>query len=204
MNTGSTASAWRLRGIAACLALCLAAPSLAQEDDAWDAGDEAASGFVIRTAFTDLVDGVYHLYADIDYGIAENALEALENGVPLTFEVEIKVIRQRRWMWDQTVKTIHQQYRLEYHALAERFVLRDLNTGTQASYMGLRAAATELGRISDMPVMDADDLLDGARYEVRLRVRLVVEAFPAPMRWVALSFPRWRHASDWYAWMMRS
>lgn len=185
-----------LRRIAAGLLLCLlSGPVLAEEE---------LPGFLIRTAFTDLIDGHHYLYADIDYGLGDTAMDALENGVPLTFEVMVKVIRQRRWTWDKTELEISQQYQLLYHALTERYLLRDLNTGAQVSYITFRAAAAELGRISDLPVIADEELLEGYPYEVRLRVRLVVEAFPAPMRWVAIIFPRWRLASDWYAWMLRS
>lgn len=178
-------------------ALCLfAAPALAQ--------DPEEPGFVIRTAFTDLVDGTHQLYADIDYGLGDTALDALENGVPLTFEVEVLVIRMRRWLWNQTVAEVNEQYELVYHPLPDRFVVRHLKTGQQASYMTFRAAATELGRISDLPVIDDARLMDGEPYQVRLRVRLVVEAFSGPARWVAMLFPRWRLVSDWYAWTLRS
>lgn len=178
------------------LALCLAAgPAAAQEEE---------PGFIIRTAFADLVNEVHYLYADIDYGLGESAIEALENGVPLTFEVEVLVVRVRRWMWDQTVAEVNQQYQLVYHPLAQRYVVRNLSDGTQASYLTFRAAATDLGRVSDLPIIADDRLTTDSTYQVRMRVRLVVEAFPAPMRWVAILFPRWRLASDWYAWVLRS
>jgi hypothetical protein len=184
----------RLFGALAAL-LLVAAPASAQEEE---------PGFVIRTAFADLVNGVHMLYADIDYGLGEHAIEALENGVPLTFEVEVLVLRLRRWAWNQTVSSVHQKYQLVYHPLSERFVVRDLNSGAQTSYLTFRAAATDLGRVSDLPIV-ADERLGGDyTYQVRMRVRLVVEDFPAPMRWVAMMFPRWRLASDWYAWTLRS
>lgn len=204
MNQATTATATGLRSIAAIAVFCVAPTAVVHAQAETTDVAEAPPGFVIRTAFTDLVDGTHHLYADIDYGLGEKALEALQNGVPLTFEVEVKVIRQRRWIWDQTVLTVHQQYRLEYLPLADRFELHDVNAGTQSTYMTLQAAASELGRISDLPVIEDASLDADSGYEVRLRVRLVVEAFPAPMRWVTIAFPGWRLASDWYAWTLRS
>lgn len=179
--------------VAACLT---AAPAVAQ--------DATEPGFVIRTAFTDLVEGTHRLYADIDYGLGDSALDALENGVPLTFEVEVLVVRVRGWWWDDTVVEINQQYELMYHPLPDRFVVKDLNAGTQTSYVSFRSAATELGRISEMPIVEDAALEEGEEYQVRLRVRLVVEAFSGPVRWVAMLFPRWRLVSEWYAWTLRS
>lgn len=183
-----------LGAVLAALCLCTG-PVTAQEPE---------PGFIVRTAVTDLVDGVHYLSADIDYGLGDTALEALENGVPLTFGVEVVVIRERRWLWDQTALEVNQLYEITYHPLAERFVVRDLNDGTQRSYLSFRAAAADLGRISDMPIVADEDLIPGARYQIRMRVRLVVEAFPAPLRWVAMMFERWRLTSDWYAWTLRS
>lgn len=177
--------------------LCLASASA-------PAQEQSEPGFVIRTAFTDLVDGTHLLYADIDYGLGESALDALENGVPLTFEVEVVVTRARAWWFDQEVITINQHYELVYHPLPDRFVIRNLNSGRQTSYVNFRSAATELGRISEMPIVDDALLIDGAEYQIRLRVRLVVEAFSGPVRWVAMLFPRWRLVSEWYAWTLRS
>ena len=168
------------------------------------AQEQTEPGFVIRTAFTDLVDGTHQLYADIDYGLGDSALDALENGVPLTFEVEVLVIRVRGWWWDDTVAEVNQQYELVYHPLPDRFVVRNLNTGYQVSYVSFRSAATELGRISEMPIIEDAALREGEEYQVRLRVRLVVEAFSGPVRWVAMLFPRWRLVSEWYAWTLRS
>ena len=190
---------YRRRILAAALAVVVgvcAPPAFAQ--------DAPEPGFVIRTAFTDLVDGTHKLYADIDYGLGDTALDALENGVPLTFEVEVLVVRVRGWWWDDTVVEINQQYELVYHPLPDRFVVRDLNAGTQTSYVSFRSAATELGRISEMPIVEDAALEDGSEYQVRLRVRLVVEAFSGPVRWVAMLFPRWRLVSEWYAWTLRS
>lgn len=196
MSTLADAGRSRARLFGALVALCLAAaPASAQDDE---------PGFVIRTAFADLVNEVHYLYADIDYGLGDSALEALDNGVPLTFEVEVRVLRLRRWMWDQTVAEVNQQYQLVYHPLSERYVVRDLTNGSQSSYLTFRSAATDLGRISDLAIVADDKLTGDGIYQVRMRVRLVVEAFPAPMRWVAILFPRWRLASDWYAWVLRS
>lgn len=178
------------------VALCVGAgPVAAQEPE---------PGFIVRTAVTDLVDGVHYLSADIDYGLGDTALDALENGVPLTFGVEVVIIRERRWLWNQTALEVNQLYEITYHPLAERFVVHDLNDGTQRGYLSFRAAAADLGRISDMPIVADEALIPGARYQIRMRVRLVVEAFPAPLRWVAMMFERWRLTSDWYAWTLRS
>ena len=52
------------------------------------APDAIEAGFNIHSARTRLVDGVYLLDADISFVFSEKALEAIENGVPVTIILE--------------------------------------------------------------------------------------------------------------------
>ncbi len=58
-----------------------------------------AEGFKVLGGNTQRVKDVYQLSAEIDYTLSEPALEALHNGVPLTIEIEMEVLRERWWMW---------------------------------------------------------------------------------------------------------
>jgi hypothetical protein len=60
----------------------------------------ADEGLVIVNAQARLEDGVWYLDADIDYQLSATALEALESGLPLDFELEIRLERRRRVIWD--------------------------------------------------------------------------------------------------------
>jgi hypothetical protein len=53
------------------------------------------AGFEVISASTRLEGGVYRLSAQIEYRFSNPALEALQNGVPLTVELEMEVRRRR-------------------------------------------------------------------------------------------------------------
>ncbi|MDE1887674.1 MAG: DUF4390 domain-containing protein, partial [Gammaproteobacteria bacterium] len=90
--------------------------------------DNNSGGFVIRTAYTELLNGVYYLSADVDLNMSGKVLNALENGVPLTVEWQIQVIHPRFLLWNQTVATLTERYQISYHPLTQRFVIKNLNS----------------------------------------------------------------------------
>ena len=56
--------------------------------------------FEVRSASTEIVDGVYTLDARTQLVLSSEALAALESGVTLTIELQLQVIRSRRFMID--------------------------------------------------------------------------------------------------------
>ena len=166
--------------------------------------DNNSGGFVIRTAYTELLNGVYYLSADVDLNMSGNALHALENGVPLTVEWQIEVIRPRFLLWNQTVASLTERYQISYHPLIQRFVIKNLNSGEQQSFASYRDAILNLGQVNDLPVIDASLLEPHTRYMIRMRAVLDITDFPGPLKLIASLFKGWDLSSDWYAWVLTS
>ncbi len=165
-------------------------PALAQSDP-----------FTIRSAHIYLDNKVYLVSADIHYSLTKPVLDALHNGVPLTIELRIELIQNREWpWWNETVAVIKQRYRLRYFALAQHYVLSNLNMGTESSYQTLEAALEALGRLKELPLLDQNLLPTGADYVARMRVALDIESLPTPLRLLAYLSSRWRLTSEWYTW----
>ncbi len=166
--------------------------------------DNAQGGFVIRTAYTELLNGVYYLNADVDLSMSQEALNALENGVPLTVEWQIEVIKHRSFMWDKTVATLTERFQISYHPLTRRFIIKNLNSGEQQNFVSYRDAITSLGQVNDLPVIDASLLEPHTRYTIRMRAVLDITDFPGPLKLIASWFKGWDLSSDWYAWVLAS
>lgn len=162
-----------------------------------------AEAFTIRSVETRLVDRVYSLSAQIDFDFSEPALEALQNGVPLIVLVDIEVKRERKWWLNQTIAELQQGYLLLYHALTEKYIVNNLNSGAQENYNTLSAAMAALGRIRDLPILDAKLVEKKGRYFVELHTYLDLEALPAPMRPMAYISSKWRLESEWYRWPLQ-
>lgn len=156
--------------------------------------------FAVREASAHLQDEVYLLDADVDFHLSTAALEALNNGIPLGLEIQIKVERRRGWLWNDTVASLSQRYRLQYHALSDRYVAHNLNTGQRQSYTTLDDALFMLGRVREFPMLDRRLLEADNEYQASVRAALMVEQLPTPVRLWAYASDQWDLDSAWYSW----
>jgi uncharacterized protein DUF4390 len=184
----------RLRPIAASIALLYAALTA----PAW----AAEARFEIRTAYVEPVDGIYLLTAQLRFDLPDGARQAVRDGVVLTLDVDLVLHRARRFWFDASVASLAQHYDVSFHALSERFVVRNLNSGEQNSYATLDAALESLASIRGLPVLDVALIEPGENYEFSLRSTLDVRTLPEALRWVLFWKDDWRQRTAWYSWTL--
>lgn len=165
--------------------------------DAW--ADEPIE---VLQASTQLEEGVWFLNADVEYRLNDTALEALENGLELDIELVIRLSERRRFLWDPEFAELKQRYGLRYHALTERYILRNLNSGEQDSYGALAPALQALGEVRRLPLIDDALLSDKDRYQVALRVIIDIKKLGGPLAMFRLFWGDWRIAGDWVRWRL--
>jgi Domain of unknown function (DUF4390) len=156
--------------------------------------------FDVRSAYLEPLDHVYHLNATLDLALAKSAEQALKDGVPVLIQLDVQVLRQRRVFPDERIAAVTQRWRLQYHALSERYLVIDLNTNQQSSYATLPAAVTALSDVHMLPILDESRIQKGSRYDAAAKVTVVVEgglpnALRAMMFWID-----WKHVTEWYTW----
>lgn len=156
--------------------------------------------FEVRSAYVEQAEGVYHLNATLDFDLPDGARAAVRDGVPLTLSLEIVVRRQRSYWVDEMVATLGQEYELVYHALSERYLVRNLNSGEQVSYATLDAGLDALRVISSLPLLDRSLVRPNRRHEISVRARLDVRTMPDTLRFILFWSDDWRQRSEWYTW----
>jgi hypothetical protein len=62
-------------------------------------------------------------------------------------------------------------------------------------------ALAALGEVRDFMAGSAAGQVPAGKYRGRLRLRLDIEALPAPLRPIAYISPSWRLSSGWYEWV---
>ena len=163
--------------------------------------------FEVRSASTELVssglmDEVHLLDARLQLVLSSEALAALENGVTLIIELQLQVIRARRFFVDDVEAELEVRYELEYSPVTQRYIVRNVNSGDQDSFATLYSALNSLGRVQGLPVID-DALLDAdSDYRVRLRAMLNTERYPAALRVLFFWRGQWQLQSEWYEWSL--
>ena len=186
MNTVASLAVWLL---------FLSAPT------AWGASPRL--DFSVRHVDTRIDGEAWLLDAGIDIEFNPESREAMESGVPLTVLLEIEVVRERLFR-DEGVRRIRLPYRIERHALSDRYVVTDVPSGKARTYGAIEDASATLGTIQALTLVGRAELLPGQTYRVRLRARLDIEAMPSPLRPLAWFGSLWRLRNDWFTWVLSS
>ena len=159
--------------------------------------------FDVRSAKSVLVDQTHVLDARLQLFLSDEALNALNSGVPLTIELNIEFIRVRRFMPDDKEIELSFQFELEYKPLSQRYIVRDTVNDTQDSYATLFSALNRLGRIQNLFLVNDNELSNDSNYRMRLQALLSTKQYSAPLRMLFFWRSQWDIKSEWYEWQLQ-
>ena len=186
MSQGQTLNRWSTLLLSLLLTLTSAA----------GAGDD----FLVRQAQIRLEDGLYYLDATIDSNFSAEALEALDNGVPLTIVVHVQVRRTRAWLWEDSLLDRQLRYVIRYKPLSDGYEIYRLPGDHGHAFVNRDAAIRALGEITNQQLLSQDRLEADEDYEVQIKVFLDIEELPLPLRPMAYLKPSWKLSSGWSKW----
>ena len=164
------------------------------------AGIAHARDIKVVTVSSRIENGQFVIDAQLDVALNKNTREALENGITLEFDLTTKLLRPRRFWWDGELLTTTRRFLLSRHALADGYLLADRDSGQQQTFKHLEDALHALGALDHYVTGPVADDAPSSQYRGRLRLRLDIEALPAPLRPIAYVSPSWRISSGWYEW----
>ena len=162
--------------------------------------DAASKAFSIDEVQVITLQGDLLLNATVHYRLSEPVLEALENGIPMPFELEVRVKSMRKWARDRTVAGSRQVHMLSYHALSKQYLLEDLNASSVTGFPDLQSALMYQGRVISMHIGRTSSLDQDRAHVVQLRSRLLIGRLPLPLRMESFFSPSWRLESGWHVW----
>jgi Domain of unknown function (DUF4390) len=179
--------------LALCIIATIAPPARAEEE----------SQLRIREATATIDEGVYELDVKLDLVLPEAARKAVESGLTLRLTYEVTVNRVRRYMPDAGVAELEQRYEVSYHALSQRYLVKNLNTGEQQDYGLLQSALDRICELRGLPVLDTALVSDGPVYEGRIRAVLGMNTAPDVFGWLLFWTDDWSAESEWKTWTLR-
>jgi hypothetical protein len=157
----------------------------------------------IKKAEMTLRGNSYVLSADIDYQLSDSAKDALQNGIPLFWTVQVKVQQRRAYLWNKKLLDKEIRYRIQYHALLNIYRVRNESSGAVGNFSTLSAALHTMSMIRNMPIMDKADITQNAHYIAGMKVSFDRDELPLPLRPIAYINPQWYLSSDWYLWSLK-
>ncbi|HEY3731313.1 MAG TPA: DUF4390 domain-containing protein [Steroidobacteraceae bacterium] len=180
------------------LALLVAAP----DPQGARAAGSLAGDFQIRSAFVVVDHGVLQLSAHIEYPVNDRIRSALRDGVTLQFDLDVTISRHRRLWMNATLLEMTLRRELTYHAVTDRYVLRNEAGVEQDNFTTLEAAIDKLGRVEDLPILVQSQLRGEAPWEVAVRAGVRRGRMPDALRGLLFWTDDWHRTTDWYTWML--
>ncbi len=159
----------------------------------------------VRSAYVNVEDGVFQLFARVAYPVNDGIRAALKDGISLTFNVDVVVSRERRFWIDDTVAEYSLKRELLYHAVSDRYVTRDLDatSGEQHSYATLEEALEALGTVDAWPFLLSPQLSAKRDYRVSLRAGIRRGRLPETLRVLMFWTDDWHRESEWFSWSLQ-
>lgn len=155
----------------------------------------------VRSAYVNVDGGVFLLHARVEYPDNPIIRDALRDGITLTFELDTRVERERRFWLDAEIVALTLRRELAYHAVSERYVVKDVRSNDQQSYATLEEALKQLGTVDGWPIL-VEPQLDGGMYQVSVRAGVRRGRLPASLRALMFWTDDWHRTSEWYSWSL--
>jgi hypothetical protein len=163
-------------------------------------GIAAESGIFIQRAQLDEKDNRPVVTADIEYRFPNVALRALDEGIPLTFRVKLRIDRIRSWGWSETLVQDERTIQLRYEPLAKSFQVSDLGSGAALHYASLASVLDTLSHLRGWTIPRPPVPAENEQREATLCFEFDVESLPLPLRLVAYLSPDWNMETPPYRW----
>jgi hypothetical protein len=159
----------------------------------------------VRSAYVNVDQGVFQLFARIAYPVNDDIRAALKDGLMLTFDLDVVVSRERRFWMDETVAEYTLKRELIYHAVSDRYVTRDRDSRSseQHSYATLDEALEELGTVEAWPFLLSPQLSANRQYRVSLRAGVRRGRLPDTLRVLLFWTDDWHRESEWFSWSLQ-
>lgn len=159
----------------------------------------------VRSAYVNVEQGVFQLFARIAYPVNEDIRAALKDGLMLSFDLDVVVSRERRFWLDETVAEYTLRRELLYHAVSDRYVTRDVETGgsEQHNYATLEEALEALGTVDAWPFLLPQQLALNRDYRVSLRAGVRRGRLPDSLRVLMFWTDDWHRESEWFSWSLQ-
>jgi hypothetical protein len=155
----------------------------------------------VRAAYVNIDNGVFLLHARIEYPVNPGIRRALRDGVTLTFDLDTRVDRERRFWFNANIVELTLRRELAYHAVSDRYVVRDVRTDEQQTFPTLEEALAYLGKVDGWPIL-VEPQLNGGNYVISVRAGVRRGRLPASLRALMFWANDWHRVSEWYSWSL--
>lgn len=161
-----------------------------------------ANAFHVDSTWVNVRGAVFEVNARIVYPLDERVRSALESGATVHYDLQAVIEKQSRYWFDNTLVDVVLRRALNWDALTQRYVLKDVSTGTQAVLTSLEEALEAAGQVENWPVVVETQLDPDANYRIRVRAGYRRGNLPNSLRALMPWSDGWNRRTDWNAWIL--
>ncbi len=148
-------------------------------------------------------DNSYLIGARIKYELGEKVIDAMQHGITLDFDVTVKILEERKFMWDKSIKTEVINFQMEYQPLINRYLVINQNSGSREQLPNLDEALKFLGTINNYNFIPNEIFKADESYAGLIKAELKISTLPLPLQPIAYVTPSWHLKSHWHEWTVR-
>jgi hypothetical protein len=163
--------------------------------------DALDGALAVRSAYVNIDHGVFLLHARVEYPQGPAIRNALRDGITLDFDLEVRIERERHLWFNANIVELTLPRQLSYHAVSDRYVVRDVRSGDQDTFASLDEALEYLGKVDAWPIL-VEPQLNGGNYTISVRAGVRRGELPASLRALMFWTNDWARQSEWYTWSL--
>lgn len=145
----------------------------------------------------------FTLEVDSEIELNQTLERGLQNGVPLYFNVELRLHHHRRFWFDRVVAKSLRRYSLVYYELTRHYRISVVGEDVTRNFRSRLDALEYLGNIRDLQLPLEQPLNPEFSYRAEFEFALDVDALPLALRPQALLSSAWRLNSEEFHWRVK-
>ncbi len=123
--------------------------------------------------------------------------EAVETGVPTTFNFYVRLYKKRPLIWDNKIVSYKFHHRIVYDNLKQDFRIWLQEKGQEMRVADLEEAKRSMQRVEGFPVVKGGELARG-NYELAIKAELDPVKLPFRLESILFFASLWDFETDWY------
>ncbi len=137
------------------------------------------------------------LTPEFDLQISQKVIEAIDNGIVITFVIQLQLINQVDWWFDETIGNKNHTFEVRYFSLSGQYQLHNIHTKKKQSFVNLEQLLDTLSTQTQFSFTDF-----AAADQFSTRIFLDKQALPSTMQLPTVFDSDWNIMSDWHTELM--
>jgi hypothetical protein len=139
------------------------------------------------------------VFFDIKGSFTREMEEAILNGIPTTFAIQIKLYRSRTLWPDASIADLELEHTIKHDSLKNEFrVTRSEDKFSELVFKEFDDAKKAMTEIKNIRIVALQDLVKRGKYQLRVKAELEKVRLPLYLHYVLFFVSLWDFETDWY------